>query len=229
MSTADIEQDIYEEEERQKQLLEERKLKQAELKSLQAEFSKLLSTQAQLQEEQNELSKHIGEAYLMNSDLTLEVNSLKEQNQIKEIFDETPDTFDGDNDQIDFGLSPPRYSIDTNTSQRIVNEQVEKTSPKKQNANLNGSWLDLIPPGQSRNSSLSTGASYITQETSFLDEGTVDDFDHPPLNTVEIENVESVPHQEPLSESEDGNDTELPKELFRAPYRIKIPVRPPKK
>ena len=225
----DIEKEIQNQTNRQKELTNELQKKKQQLQSLNDEIKQHSYVQKQLQEEQNSLSIQIADSYSRLSDLNIELESMREQNIFKKRYDESPDSFDGDNDQIDFGLSPPHPTLSSNVPRGSI-EITQSISPRR---SINQSWFDVASP--SRNS-LST-SSY---PTSYLEEGT-EGIPKNPLNTVEIENVESsvsISPRSPRLEAQQLSETlsteseeniELPKELFRPPYRIKIPLKGAKK
>ncbi|OHS97009.1 hypothetical protein TRFO_36838 [Tritrichomonas foetus] len=132
-----IENKIKHEEKKKLKLIKVIKKKESYLTMLNEKIESGLQTQEKLKNTQNSLSNLIKQNYMRNSDLFLELNLTREQNNIKKYYDEEPESFDDFDDQIDFGLSP---RIEINDDEAYLGYSTTGTSCFSQ-----GSYDDDIP------------------------------------------------------------------------------------
>lgn len=323
-----IEKEIENQKRKQNYLQSEIEKNTQVLNSLKSKISDSIYCQNSLQNEQQEISNQIEEAYIRNSNLFLELSCMKEQKQFEIQFNELPETFDGTQNLVEYPdqiiqecrvdtaqvllKAPPTkknrestssqnqtyFNSFENSTQPLINLSCSTDSEEDpmllylnqssnnvsssnniENDSLDEDSLeeeDIIDDGNKN--ALDTKTEYTchvedyimtdeevltyttkyeeqkqftletmieTQEestiitesfelkppgTNFEEEEDIDDLFISGNGMENDENNQELTSNNEIDKNEDIlNSNELPKELFRSPYRIKIPIRPPKK
>lgn len=229
--------------------------------------------------EQQKLSSQINELYTRYSNLMLELNARKERRHLEMIYNNSPDSYNGEINKVDFGLSigddamgnelsvshHSDISADNDESDTILFESkpnaqaslkhdltppilLDQNSYSETSRSANNLMLidsecittnsdgrneintvKMEPINSLPDSSFATvmiSESSVNLNSQFISktasESTLDEVNCPP-------DLHVLPEQSAKQNTIPEQSDELPNELFRAPYRIKIPIRPPKK